>query len=194
MFKALPDNMDDFKSLFINESFDMQNSNMFKMRIMGLTSYFRSAQEELMPKYDEVTDFKVIEIDMSNFQFGVYEEARIQERKLEESNKKKKAKKKPEDDLYSDSVSTYRIFSRAFCNFVFPKPDIKRPMPNDGENIESVLDKEAIDEDIIDNINADEKINNADGKYEADDFKSIKQDEKELIDSELFYIKLVQLS
>jgi len=183
MFKALPDNMDEFKSLFINESFDMQNSNMFKMRIMGLTSYFRSAQEELMPKYDEVTDFKVIEIEMSNFQFGVYEEARIQERKLEESNKKKKAKKKPEDDLYSDSVSTYRIFSRAFCNFVFPKPDIKRPMPNDGENIESVLDKEAIDEDIIDNINVDEKINNADGKYEADDFKSIKQDEKELIDS-----------
>ena len=182
-FKALPDNMDEFKSLFINESFDMQNSNMFKMRIMGLTSYFRSAQEELMPKYDQVTDFKVIEIEMSNFQFGVYEEARIQERKLEESNKKKKAKKKPEDDLYSDSVSTYRIFSRAFCNFVFPKPDIMRPMPNDGENIGSVLDKEAIDENIIDNINADEKINNTDGKYEADDLKSIKQDEKELIDS-----------
>ena len=182
MYKALPDNMDEFKSLFINESFDLQNTNMFKMRIMGLTSYFRSAQEELMPKYDPITDFKVIEIEMSNFQFGVYEEARIQERKLEESNKKKKSKKKQEDDLYNDSVSTYRIFSRAFCNFVFPKPDIRRPMPNDGENIESILDKENVDEDVIDNINVEDKINNADGKYEADDLKDIKEYEKKIID------------
>ena len=50
---------------------------------MGLTSYFRRAQESLMPRYSKSKDFYVLKIPMSDFQFGVYEEARVQERKLE---------------------------------------------------------------------------------------------------------------
>ena len=69
---------------------------MFRMRILGLTSYFRSAQEQLMPRFNKLNqdDFKVIEIPMSDFQFGVYEEARAQERKLEDKNKKPSKKTK----------------------------------------------------------------------------------------------------
>jgi hypothetical protein len=145
-YKALPDNFDDFKALFINPNNTINNPSMFKMRIIGLTSYFRSAQEQLMPRYDHKNpdDFRIVKVHMSDFQFGVYEEARIQERKLEESNKKKKSKKTKSgaqgDELYSDSTSTYRIFSRAFCNFVFPKPHIKRPMPNEEATIEATLE------------------------------------------------------
>ena len=192
-YKALPDNFDDFKSLFISPNNSINNPSMFKMRIIGLTSYFRSAQEQLMPKYmhSNSDDFKIIKIPMSDFQFGIYEEARVQERKLEESNKKKKSKKTKTgaqgDDLYSDSVSTYRIFSRAFCNFVFPKPAIKRPMPNNDETLEttlenmSVLDDDEVigknlSEDVIDDLSIAEKLNNIDGKYDADDIKDLEQD------------------
>jgi len=192
-YKALPDNFDDFKSLFISANNSINNPSMFKMRIIGLTSYFRSAQEQLMPKYSHsnIDDFKIIKIPMSDFQFGVYEEARVQERKLEESNKKKKSKKTKTgaqgDDLYSDSVSTYRIFSRAFCNFVFPKPAIKRPMPNNDETLETTLENmSALDddevigknlsEDVIDDLSVAEKLDNIDGKYDADDIKELEQD------------------
>ena len=192
-YKALPDNFDDFKSLFISPNNSINNPSMFKMRIIGLTSYFRSAQEQLMPKYSHSNsnDFKIIKIPMSDFQFNIYEEARVQERKLEDSNKKKKSKKTKTgaqgDDLYNDSVSTYRIFSRAFCNFVFPKPAIKRPMPNNDETLETTLenmslldDEEAIcknlSEDVIDDLCVSEKLENIDGKYDADDINDLEKD------------------
>ena len=192
-YKALPDNFDDFKSLFISPNNSINNPSMFKMRIIGLTSYFRSAQEQLMPKYNHANsnDFRIIKIPMSDFQFGVYEEARVQERKLEESNKKKKSKKTKSgaqgDDLYSDSVSTYRIFSRAYCNFVFPKPAIKRPMPNNDETLETTLENitklneddaiaKNLSEDIIDDLSISEKLDNIDGKYDADDIKDLEKD------------------
>ena len=193
-YKALPDNFDDFKSLFINPNNTINNQYMFKMRIVGLTSYFRSAQEQLMPRYDHSNpdDFKIIKVPMSDFQFGVYEEARVQERKLEESNKKKKSKKSKtgaqNDELYNDSASTYRIFSRAFCNFVFPKPDIVRPMPNSDTTVESALDAisedadnsiidKNISEELLDNLSNAEKIDNIDGKYDADDIKELEKDQ-----------------
>ena len=192
-YKALPDNFDDFKALFINPNNTINNPAMFKMRIIGLTSYFRSAQEQLMPSYDHANpnDFKIIKVPMSDFQFGVYEEARIQERKLEEANKKKKSKKTKGgaqgDDLYSDSTSTYRIFSRAFCNFVFPKPDIKRPMPNNEATIEATLENisdegigenisKNISEELLDDLSVAEKLENVDGKYDADDIKELEKD------------------
>ena len=56
--------------------------NLFKRRILGLTSYFRD-MFSLMPKYDKSEDFHIVHIPMSDFQFSVYEEARVQERKLE---------------------------------------------------------------------------------------------------------------
>jgi hypothetical protein len=195
-YKALPDNFDDFKSLFINPNNTINNPSMFKMRIIGLTSYFRSAQEQLMPTYDHSNpnDFKIIKVPMSDFQFGVYEEARVQERKLEETNKKKKSKKTKtgaqNDELYNDSASTYRIFSRAFCNFVFPKPDIIRPMPNNDTNLAATLDAisddvdnsvitKNISEELLDDLSISEKINNVDGKYDADDIKELEKDQAE---------------
>lgn len=130
MFKALPDKFDDFINLFIDSSTgSLKNVEMFKHRIMGLTSYFRSAQEKLLPRYEKLTDFHVVKVPMSNYQFGVYEAARQQERKQETQTKKKKGKV-DENGIYKESSSTYRIFSRLFCNFVMPKPP-GRPMPRE---------------------------------------------------------------
>jgi hypothetical protein len=166
-YKALPDKMDDFKAYFINDKTkEVKNMDLFKRRILGLSSYFRSAQESLMPKYMKSQDFHVVKIPMSDFQFSVYEEARIEERKLEKRNASKKGKKAKEG-IYEESVSTYRIFSRAFCNFVFPRPDIRRPMPKDGDLASTI--SAGIDEDELDDLTNEEKLDNIDGRYDADD-------------------------
>ena len=91
LHKALPDTLDDFKSFFIDEkTSDLKNKDMFQRRVLGLTSYYRSAQEQLMPEYNpEKGDFQIKYIDMSDYQFGVYEEARSKERTLDKRNPEK---------------------------------------------------------------------------------------------------------
>jgi hypothetical protein len=132
-FKALPDKMEEFERLFVNydNGLKMTNIHLFQRRILGLTSYYRSEQEKLLPRYNVEKDLHVMQIPMSNFQFEKYESARVNERKTEEANKKKSGKKKPinDNELYNEPSSTYRIFSRQFCNFVMPN-EIGRPQPD----------------------------------------------------------------
>ncbi len=166
-YKALPDDLDGFKAYFINSSNEVINMDLFKKRILGLSSYFRSAQENLMPKYTKGENFHIVKIPMSDFQFGVYEESRIQERQLEVRNARKKKKQK--DGIYENTVSTYRIFSRAFCNFVFPRPDIKRPMPGGATDLSSAILESVANEDLLDATSIQEKLQDVDGKYDADE-------------------------
>jgi len=124
--KALPDTMELFEGNYIDSSTkELKNTDSLKRRILGLSSYFRSAQESLLPKYNKVLgqDYHIVRVPMSNFQFKIYEEARVEERKMESKPKKKAANNT--DELYKEPSSTYRIFSRLFCNFVMPE----RPMP-----------------------------------------------------------------
>jgi hypothetical protein len=161
-YKALPDTLDEFKSYFIEETGSLKNTNMFKRRILGLNSYFRSAQESLMPRYKKTDDFKIIKVEMSDFQFTIYEEARASERDQERKNALKKKLKKPGvEGLYENTSSTYRIFSRAFCNFVFPQPTIRRPMPDKktqkGEEANLAEAVKEINEDDIDALSKKER-------------------------------------
>jgi hypothetical protein len=182
-FKALPDSLDAFRSYFINsETGQVKNINMFQRRIIGLTSYFRSAQEQLMPKYDKDMDFRVIEVPMSDHQFAAYEKARSAERKLE---KKSKSKKRPGaktsgagaggegkgDDIYEDAVSTYRIFSRLFCNFVFPT-EIGRPLPKEDADVEGAI-REGANEEDVDAIKATERLDNPNGEHTTDEVEEL---------------------
>ena len=179
-FKALEDDREAFQTRFIDPNTgNIKNAGMFKRRILGLTSYFRSAQEQLMPSFDKDTDFKVVKIPMSNFQFGVYEQARIQERKLAKAAAKKKLKQVT-TDVYEDAMSSYRIFSRAFCNFVFPEN--RRPMPKEEEDIEATI-KGAADEDILDAITVRDRLDNPDGLYGADDIDVLESDIKKMTDN-----------
>ena len=149
--KALPDKLDDFILWFIDgQTNKVKNVELFKRRIIGLTSYFRSAQEGLMPSFNKAGDFHVIKIPMSDYQFGVYEQARQQERKIEKNSKMKKGKI-DKDGIYKEPSSTYRIFSRLYCNFVMPKA-IGRPLPGDGkiENIEAALQEVEDQHDDVD--------------------------------------------
>jgi hypothetical protein len=132
--KTLPDTLELFYARYIEENTGkIKNIDALQRRIIGLSSYFKSAQENLLPKYNKTlgVDYHVVRIQMSNFQFKIYESARHEERKSE------KPKKQNKGDELKEMSSTYRIFSRLFCNFVFPN----RPMPKD-IGLEEVVDKE----------------------------------------------------
>jgi len=121
--KALPDKFDDFVLRYIDEQDrKLKNSDALKRRILGLSSYFRSAQESLLPRFNKQlgVDYHVVRVPMSNLQFKLYEAARVEERKVEKS----KPAESISDD-YKEKTSTYRIFSRLFCNFIIPD----RPTP-----------------------------------------------------------------
>ena len=156
-YTALPSNKDEFNSFFIDPStLELKNRDLFIRRILGLTSYFRSAQEKLLPTYDPEVNFHVVESEMSDYQFAIYSRIRDIERN-QESQKKKNAKRGTEKgkkgdagagsgdktgDLYNDVSTTYRVFSRAFCNFVFP-PTIRRPLPGDTQGESTAISKAA---------------------------------------------------
>ena len=122
--KALPDDFNNFVTRYINDSDKkLKNVDALKRRIIGLSSYFRSAQESLLPRYNKQlgVDYHVVRIPMSDMQFKIYEGARKEEREYE------KKKKPPSDtaELFEEKASTYRIFSRLFCNYIIPE----RPIP-----------------------------------------------------------------
>lgn len=140
--KALPDDSDSFLSTFVDQdTVKMKNENAFKKRILGLTSYFRSAEEKLLPSFvktESGSNYHIVPVEMSEYQFSNYEKIRKEEADQDKRNRVKKmkeAKKGNTEDLFNVS-SAYRIFSRAACNFAFPNPP-GRPMP-DKNSIETV--------------------------------------------------------
>ena len=194
--KALPDTFDGFEKYFIDaDTAELKNMDVFKRRILGLTSYYRSAQEQLLPRYDVANDFEVVLVPMSNYQLSVYQQERLVEiNKDREANKRKMlapgrkpraegaaGAKKPMTmkELYSEPSSSYRIFSRAACNFVFPR-EIGRPKPFASEakgasaaegaaDLEGKEAAEDVDEDIIDADNARAITKNPEGALGVDE-------------------------
>ena len=185
-YKALPDNSETFFASFVNsDTGEAQNLNLFQRRILGLTSYFRSAQEQLLPSYVKTSAgdiYHVVRSPMSNHQFGIYAKIRKEEADREKSNKKRKLKQTAEDP-YTIS-STYRIFSRAACNFTFPN-EIQRPVPVVKEN-------EDLSEATFDVVPLRERV-------EVDEFggmgeeEEAKEAEEEMADAEVTsYIKRIE--
>jgi hypothetical protein len=132
-YTALPEKLEPFLNRFIDEKTKkVKDIQLFKRRIVGLTSYFRSAQEDLLPRYEKTPQYyHVYNVPMSDYQFKIYEAARKEERKLEKSSKtKKKQQNVDTEGLFTSANSTYRIFSRLFCNFVMPA-QIGRPLPRE---------------------------------------------------------------
>jgi len=167
---ALPDTLEEFNNNFITRddsgNYNVKNADKFKRRIIGLTSYFRSAQEELLPSYDRNFDRHEVYCPMSDYQFNIYENYRHEERKVEKPDKKSKGTV-DSDGIFKEPSSTYRIFSRLACNFVMPTPP-GRPNPSqyriieEGKKSEKLFDlmkekyfknKDEYDEDIKVKIN-----------------------------------------
>ena len=165
-YKSLPDESKKFTEMFINPTGEVVNIDLFKRRVLGLTSYFRSAQEKLLPSFiktdDNQTYHKVV-IEMSDHQFSVYDSIRFQEREKEKKQKKTKKKTaigKDGQEIEDKLSSTYRIFSRAACNFAFPT-EIERPVPPKNKN-------GTVDENAFNGVTSD-IAKKADDYFEEDE-------------------------
>ena len=158
--KALPDVGKVFNQEFVDADNDeAKNLNLLQRRIIGLTSYFRSAQEDLLPSFvktEEGDNYHVVRTEMSDQQFSEYEKIRKVEYERDKKAKRAETKKK-KDDLFEIS-STYRVFSRSACNFVFPG-SIERPVPN--------MDEDDVDEDDLDGVNTNESDINVESVEEG---------------------------
>ena len=153
--KALPDSSKEFINSFVDvDTGNAKNINLFQRRILGLTSYFRSAQEELLPSYvktEEGDIYHVEKTEMTEYQFSIYEKIRKAEHDKEKKAKQYERMQKGKNDEMFNMSSSYRVFSRAACNFTFPE-GIERPEPDMKEGKE--VDENTIDGEDKKDFNA----------------------------------------
>lgn len=153
--RALPETNTEFLTMFLEDTSlqpTVKNVNLFKKRILGLTSYFRSAQEKLLPSFvptEKGDIYHIVPIEMSEHQIVAYNKIRTEEKTTDKKTKLMTIMKNAKE-LYS-TASSYRIFSRAACNFTFPE-SIPRPLP-DSES------RKKMTENVLDNM---EDANEAD--------------------------------
>ena len=138
---SLPDDSNEFLNTFVElDTSDMKNKHVFQKRILGLTSYFKGANDSLYPSFVPSTHDNVYHIEkvpMSVYQFGIYEKIREEEARKEKASNRRKTKKAAQgaaEDLFQ-GTSSYRIGSRLACNFAMPDPP-GRPQKQDGEELD----------------------------------------------------------
>ena len=158
-YNALPDSLEEFIKEFVSADTKLKNKNKLQKRIVGLVSYFPDLVK-LMPKFNKAEDIEEVLVPMSEHQLSIYEQERNIERKTE---KKKTAPKKKADHMYNDSASTYRIFSRSSCNFVFPTFEDKPKKSYDEDSSETKQKHDAPSQAAIQKLvaNADTNFSEA---------------------------------
>lgn len=164
---ALPDNEAEFERMFIDSANKtIANPNVFKRRILGLTSYFRSAQESLLPEFimNGTKSYHIERVDMSEHQLDEYTRRRLME--IEERKTKAKSKGKPAGEDTEDKTenSTYRVWTREICNFAFPD-GISRPVPDAKHSKETTTEQiehseESINTDSLDELESVIEVGN----------------------------------
>jgi hypothetical protein len=157
--EALPTDKVVFNKLFIDDSNDdnihIKNEDLFKRRILGTTSYYKTSGSDLFPKMLPPVSR---ELFMTDHQIKKYLEVRLVEIRMDD--RKKLFKKGGAKD---DVGSVYRAFSRMVCNFAFPD-EINRIFPQD---VRMLMKKE------IANVDSDKSSDSDDDK---DDAKQLNKD------------------
>lgn len=106
-FECLPSKPAEFAEVFL-DGLQIKNAILFQRRIQGLVSYYKGADEKVLPR--RVEDDRMLEkIIMSPEQLQRYLEVRFQEIQ-------KDAKKRNMDD----EDGTFRVWSRLACDFAIP--------------------------------------------------------------------------
>ncbi|NBR14986.1 MAG: hypothetical protein EBU01_10480, partial [Crocinitomicaceae bacterium] len=178
IFHLLPQDKDEFNMTFIGEN-DIKNENVFKKRIMGLTSFYRSEQENLMPKMIESGErfdtYFEIKVPMSEVQFEYYSKARHDEREQDKKKRKKAKTNNPFDEGDEKNASSYRSASRSACNFAFPN-EVQKPITkkrnkkyDDDDNDNIANDKKKKKGGDSDDGDEDDNANDEDGNANNDD-------------------------
>jgi superfamily II DNA or RNA helicase len=157
--EALPTNKEVFNKLFIDDSGGRDDKNMkvinedlFKRRILGTISYYKTTGSELFPKMLPTISRDLF---MSDHQIKKYLDVRLIEIKMDDQ--KKVFKKGNAND---DFGSVYRAFSRMVCNFAFPD-EVNRVFPQDVRLLMKKELKEAV------NVDSDDSSGSGSGKDAA---------------------------
>ena len=174
----LPDIEKTFRELFIDTDKLLVKKGLeipLMERLSGLISYYKGGKADLMAK---VTTDEIVEIDMSDIQLKKYTDQRKQEIDKELS----KSKKKPVvpgaigyEDATKSVNSTFKIFSRAACNFVFPD-ELERPIPRDYRDVLKLIGAHAGREDLITTDDVDAPLEEDGGLVEEDDTVPLAED------------------
>ena len=111
-FDCLPTDYEEFASLFL-DGLSIKNGLLFQRRIQGLVSYFKGADERMLPR--RVDDDKLLEkVPMSKEQFDRYLEIRSEEIKRDARKNLNPAR------ANDDEMKTFRVNSRLACDYAVP--------------------------------------------------------------------------
>lgn len=112
--ECLPTDFEEFASTFL-EGLQIKNPGMFSRRIQGLVSYFKGADDRMLPKVVD-TDKMLRKVEMSSEQFNYYLTVRFEEIKAN--------KRKANVGTSDKEMKTFRVNSRLACNYAIP-PDLR---------------------------------------------------------------------
>jgi hypothetical protein len=136
-FDCLPTDYEEFAALFL-DGLSIKNGLLFQRRIQGLVSYFKGADERMLPR--RVDDDKMLEkVPMSNEMYNNYMEIRSKEIKRDARAKLNPMK------AGDNEMKTFRVNSRLACDYTIP-PDLRAKDTSGGEveNEDTAPDKVAI--------------------------------------------------
>lgn len=124
--ECLPTDFEEFMKTFV-DGLNIRNPLLLGRRIQGLVSYYKGADEKLLPKRLE-EDKTLQKIEMSPEQFFLYLKDRYEEYK-QEANRKRKVG-------LNDQLGSFRPRTRQVCNYSIP-PELRVTL-----NEEGVVDEE----------------------------------------------------
>jgi superfamily II DNA or RNA helicase len=169
---CFPEDEDVFEQIFYNRELNkIKRIDLIKKRIVGLTSYYEYQDQS---NYPQLKPINIVQVPMSEYQFGTYERFRHQEI---EKEKFAKRQNKPEDAEMEQS--SYRIKSRLACTFAFPE-EIGNPY--DSRNGEEYLEYIETLGEKLDNF--DVRMSQAEAMKKKDIEKKIKEGYAQLLEKE----------
>lgn len=143
--QCLPTDQDEFKNYFIDtEQLSMKNPTLFMRRTLGAVSSYEKYDPSLYPTK---SDINIVKLKMSNEQFDSYWTARKTEIEKEARSKTMSRMKTSSDDIFTMG-NIFKTFSRAACDFVFPR-GMERPYPSTMNAYEKVVNKELDNIDVL---------------------------------------------
>lgn len=147
VLECLPTNYEEFANLFL-DGLNIKNAMLFQRRIQGLVSYYKGADERMLPR--RVDDDKMLEkVPMSSNQFNNYLQIRWEEIKRD-------ARRKVNPSNAEDAeMKTFRVNSRLACNYAIP-PELRRS---------AEIDETATEDNVPEKVEILEKLRNEPGKY-----------------------------
>jgi hypothetical protein len=131
--ECLPSKYEEFAAMFV-DGLNIKNPILFQRRIQGLVSYYKGADDRLLPKrIDENTTLQ--KIPMSDEQFTRYLEVRWDEIKRES----RKGMRPNMDEDYG----SFRMTSRLVCNYAVP-PELRTAEPTEEQTEDKPVEKSVI--------------------------------------------------